>query len=235
MNQSILKAQNLSVKFGNFFAIEDVSIEINKNEVCYIIGPNGSGKSTLIKSLLLLQPISSGKITLLNEPASKANVAKYCSYVPQYLEVERDFPISVEEIVDLHLNKKRDLKELKHFLDLFKIHFVMNKTLNELSGGQIQRLFIVLALIKKPTVLFLDEPTNNLDPEISEKFYDLLSLLKKKMSIVVVSHDISIVSKTADKVICINKKVGCVGKPKDVLNQDVLEKVYYSNLAFHKH
>lgn len=226
MAEYILKVENLNVKLGNEEIIKDFSFEVKKGDVLTILGPNGAGKTVLLESLLGVLPYK-GKIEWLK--------GIKIGYVPQRLPFIKDVPMSVEEFFKL---KEASLKETKEVLSAvgFEKDF-FSKKIGELSSGQFQRVLIAWALIKNPDVLLFDEPTTGIDIGGEETIYTLLTKLKKErnLTILLITHDLSVVFKFSNFVICLNKCPLCQGVPKEVLTSDVLSKLYGEEVKFYEH
>jgi len=238
--ETILKVKNLNVKLDDELIICNLSFEVKRGEVLTILGPNGAGKTVLLKTLLGIFPYQ-GKI----EWAKGIKIG----YVPQRVPFVKDFPISIEEFFKL---KTRDEKEIKEVLKLvgFDESF-LKKNLGELSSGQYQRILVAWALIGNPDILLFDEPTTGIDISGEETIYQLLERLKKdsnppsalppsvgpskNLTIILVTHDLSVVFKFSDYVICLNKCPICQGKPKEVITPESLSKLYGQEIKFYEH
>lgn len=179
-----------------------------------IIGPNGGGKTTLLKVILGLILPSKGEVKVFGRKPEENR--EYIGYVPQYPLFDREFPISVEEVVLIgRWGKSKyfksynqiDKQKAQEVLDLVGMLEFKNKQIGRLSGGQQQRVFIARALVTDPKVLLLDEPLASIDTLLQTGFYELLERLKKKMSIVLVTHDLTAVSIYMDKVACLNRRL----------------------------
>lgn len=232
----ILKVENLNVQFNNHKILKDLNFSVNKSDVLAIVGPNGAGKSILFRALLGLIPYS-GKITW--SPNTKV------SYVPQKFNVETDIPLSVEEFlkfktknneVMLNVLKEVGLSDSQHDDFHLKEH-ILKQRLGWLSGGQIQRVLIAWAMLDNPDVLLFDEPTSGIDIGGEETIYSLFKKLnnERKMTVLLISHELNIVYKYANSVICLNKELICYGAPNEVLDPASLAKLYGNEAGFYKH
>ena len=211
---SVLEIKNLSFLYDKQIVLEDINLSINERDFLAIIGPNGGGKSTLLKSILGINNIKKGSITILGQKVQK-NISSI-GYVPQNTNVNIDFPIKVIEVVMMgHVGHKRPLIGYKKeelacaigALEQVGMQNFANHKIGQLSGGQRQRVMIARALCAHPKILLLDEPTASIDVDGQKQIYDLLKLLNKTITIVVVSHDISVILGYASKVAHINKKL----------------------------
>ncbi len=208
----IIEIKNLSFSYHKQKILEDINLEVYEKDFLAIIGPNGGGKSTLLKLILGINPIKDGSIKTFGE-VPKKNLSKI-GYVPQNTNVNTDFPIKVLEVVLMgHIGEKSPLfgygKEEKMCamgaLSQVGMEKFANNKIGELSGGQRQRVMIARALCAHPKILILDEPTASIDIEGQKLIYELLKTLNSYITIIVVSHDISVVMRYADKVVHINK------------------------------
>jgi len=211
---SIIKIENLSFSYDKQKVLEDINLEVQEKDFLAIIGPNGGGKSTLLKVILGINPIKEGTIQTFGEVPQK-NLAKI-GYVPQNTNVNTDFPIKVLEVVLMgHIGTKRPLfgyaQEEKACalgaLAQVGMEEYANEKIGSLSGGQRQRVMIARALCANPKILILDEPTASIDIDGQKQIYELLQVLNKSITIIVVSHDISVVMQYANKVAHINKRL----------------------------
>ena len=202
-----IKVENLSFSYSNTKALENVNLTIKSDDFLAIIGPNGGGKSTLLKLILGLLPIQNGKL-IKNIKNSEIG------YVPQNTNLNIDFPITALEVVLMgHIKRKRKLfsyakEDIACALGSLKqvgMQEFANQKIGDLSGGQRQRVFIARALCSNPKILVLDEPTASIDVKGQQDIYELLKELNKIISIVVVSHDLSILLNYAKDVAHVNR------------------------------
>ncbi|MBU0632768.1 ABC transporter ATP-binding protein [bacterium] len=203
----VLEIKALSFAYDREVVLEDISLRLEQGDLLAIIGPNGGGKSTLLKLILGINKLQKGIIKLEDH---------HIGYVPQNTNINIDFPIQVIEVVMMGRrgNKKTIFgyskeEKLRAFSLLEKVnmaHFA-EKKIGALSGGQRQRVMIARALYQDPELLILDEPTSSIDADGQREIYELLKQLNKTMSIIVVSHDLSILLEYANRVAYINKRV----------------------------
>lgn len=219
-----VSVKNVNVEINGQTIVKDISFSVEKGEIVSIIGPNGSGKTTLLKAMLGLIE-HSGEILLENQPLEK-NLGRV-GYVPQRFNFDITFPITVREFLNL-ASPHSKLKVEKEICRDIKINQFQNKKLGQLSGGQLQRVLIAQSLIREPELLILDEPTAGIDIEGSKNFYEIVEHLNKKhkATIIMVSHEVNMVYKLADKVICLNREMICYGQPNESLNKATLDKLY---------
>jgi zinc transport system ATP-binding protein len=209
---SILNIQNVSLILGGQTILESINLDLKERCFLGIIGPNGGGKTMLLRLILgLIQP-TNGVIAVLGEQPGKT--AGRVSYVPQFAVFSRDFPITVFDVALQgrlthkklgrgYTSKDRDIAH--NSLALVEIADLAGKHIRELSGGQLQRLLVARALASEPELLLMDEPTASLDPKVGTNLYALLNNLSTKMSIILVSHDIGVISSYVKTVACLNK------------------------------
>lgn len=230
--ETILKVKNLNIELEKEKIICNLSFEIKKGETLTILGPNGAGKTTLLKALMGIFPYK-GEINW--EKGIKIG------YVPQRVPFVKDVPLTVEEFLQLKefdgtINKSK--KEIKEIINLvgFDKNF-LKKNISEISSGQYQRVLVAWALLGKPNVVLFDEPTSGIDIFGQETIYQLLERLKneKKITIILVTHDLNVVFKFSDYVICLNKCPVCQGVPKEVLNPEILSRLYGQEIKFYEH
>ena len=220
------KINNIGVKIGNEEILRNVSIHIHCGELTVIIGRNGAGKSTLLKAILG-EIEHTGDITFVDQ---KDNVAKKIKigYVPQSINVERHMPTTVYDLfascithIPVFLKKdKKIYEEIKEQLKIFGAESLIDKSIGDLSGGELQRVLIAIATKPTPNLLILDEPVSGIDRNGIKEFYKIISKLKTEydMSIILVSHDLDLAKKYADKVILLDKEVIKEGTPEQVFN-----------------
>lgn len=240
----LINIDNISFSYNGVNVVEKVSLQVKHGDYLGIIGPNGSGKTTLLRLILGLLKAQSGKIALFEQDVAVFKDWTKIGYIPQKAtQFETRFPITVEEVVSLgRIAKKglfgklnqQDKEVISQTLKMVDLINFREKLITELSGGQQQRVFIAKALACQPDLLILDEPTVGVDVESQEKFYDLLSNLNKKegKTVIIVSHDIDVITNEVNTVACINKHLIYHGKPKQFIKSDYLEKLYGKSRKF---
>ncbi|MBQ6584309.1 MAG: ABC transporter ATP-binding protein [Alistipes sp.] len=210
---SIVSLKNVTVKYGSYTAIESANLEIFEGDFIGIIGPNGGGKTTLIKAILGSVPYS-GEITL--SPTLFDNGRRLIGYLPQQTTFDRQFPISVIEVVLSGLQsqkgfsrryKTEERNKALQLLDNMGISSIADRQIGEISGGQMQRVLLCRAIIAEPKLLILDEPTNFVDKRFESELYDILRELNKQMTIVMVSHDVHNISSAVKSIVCVNRTI----------------------------
>ena len=230
MTQLIL-LDNVSVEIKHQKILHNVSLSINTNQIVTLLGPNGAGKSTLVKVILGLMPYTSGKITRLNNLT--------IGYVPQSIKLNPTLPITVKRF--MLLNKQLNNKNILNILSMVKAEYLIDKSMHQLSGGELQRVLLAQALAKRPQLLILDEPTQGVDVNGQVLLYDLISSAKKQFNcgILMVSHDLHLVMAKTDEVICLNHHICCSGTPASVSNDPEFISLFgqqgASQIAVYKH
>jgi zinc transport system ATP-binding protein len=226
-----IKVENLSLTLGKNEILKKIDFEAKAGEIHCLIGPNGGGKTTLVRSLLG-QTHHSGKITF--EWLEKKGVI---GYVPQIITIDKTLPINVSDFITLCIQKrpaflgvdKKLKKQLDETLEKLDMRSKEKYLFSELSGGERQRVLFAQALIPTPQLLFLDEPMNSIDRSGAEIFSKIINELKQGgATIIWVHHDLEQVRKIADKVSCINKTIVFSGKPKNVMDEKNLLKMFSS-------
>ena len=220
------KINNIGVTIGKQVILKNVNIHIHCGELTVIIGKNGAGKSTLLKAILG-EILHTGEITFLDMKENSKKKIKI-GYVPQSINVERHMPTTVYDmfasyISDVPVCFKKDKKiydEIKEHLKLFGAEKLIDKGIGNLSGGELQRVLLAIATKPLPNLLILDEPVSGIDVNGIKDFYEIINRLKTKydMSIILVSHDLELVRKYADKVILLDKEILKEGTPENVFN-----------------
>ncbi|MEN8077883.1 metal ABC transporter ATP-binding protein [Clostridioides difficile] len=228
------KIENFSVTLGNNTILKDVNLHIHCGELTSIIGPNGAGKSTLLKALLG-EIRHEGTLHFMSQNNNRYN-QPIIGYVPQYLTFDSSTPISVLDLfisckttTPSWFSSKKKLKaEVLESLKRVKVPHLIDRRLGALSGGELQRVLLALALDPIPNILLLDEPVSGVDQNGLELFYEILMDIKKNydLSIILVSHDLDLVAKYSDRVALINGTVVCSGTPNEVFNNVATKKLF---------
>jgi zinc transport system ATP-binding protein len=225
-NELILKVRNLNVRLDHQSIIENLSFEVKKGEVLTILGPNGAGKSVLLKTLIGLLPYK-GEI----EWAKELKIG----YVPQRLPFIKDIPLNIRDFFNLKGSPEKETEAILNSVG-FKEDF-SRKKIGDLSSGQFQRVLIAWGLVGNPQVLLFDEPMTGVDISAEETIYNLLAKLKGEMDLTVllVTHDLSVVYKFSTDVICLNRQPICYGPPQEVLTPESLQRLYGGEVRYYQH
>ncbi len=208
----VISVRHLWAGYDNESVLEDINLEVHALDFVGLIGPNGGGKTTLLKVLLgLLQP-TEGAVEVMGRPIAQGR--RFIGYVPQTVELDREFPVSVWDVVRMGRLAKRGLfRRFTHKDDdvvadsLARVDMcgLRDRPIGDLSGGQRQRVYIARALAVEPEILLLDEPTASVDPRVSTSIYELLRRLNEHVTIVMISHDMSAIASYVKTVGCLNR------------------------------
>jgi zinc transport system ATP-binding protein len=212
LSSTLIEVENLSFSYRKDLTLKDISFTLNEGDFFAVTGPNGGGKSTLIKLILgLLKPLK-GTIRLNN--IDKIDIG----YVPQNTNINLEFPITVLDVVMMGNGAKHNAKRFfsigyskfeiecaKHSLSKVGMQDFLQNKISDLSGGQRQRVMIARAICSHPKLLVLDEPTSNIDVNGQKEIYKLLKELNKEITILVITHDLSVISNYSNKVLYINQ------------------------------
>jgi|Deesub1362A_J573_1020465.scaffolds.fasta_scaffold00073_106 ABC-type Mn2+/Zn2+ transport system ATPase subunit len=195
----ILSVEDIHVGYNHKAVIEGISFSVKDGDVLAVIGPNGSGKTTLLKAVLGVIPVKSGKVRLFGKERLKASeVERLIAYIPQRMELDRTFPISLKEMLGLSLHRA----SIDKYLDMLELRGLLSKRVGELSGGEMQRALLAYAVVKEPQLLIMDEPTSWVDVKGADCVLCIMEEFKKKgMAMIVVSHDFSVIKSVATSVL----------------------------------
>jgi zinc transport system ATP-binding protein len=208
----VIRLEDVWVQYDGAPVLEGIDLSLYEQDFLGIIGPNGGGKTTLLEVLLGLVRPTRGQVRILGRSAKESR--RFIGYVPQYAEFDRDFPISVWEIAMMgRLNQRgllrpyaeADRRVVADALSQVDMLGLRERRLGELSGGQRQRVYIARALACDPRILLLDEPTASIDSSVLGNIYELLQELNRQVTIVLVSHDIGVVSSYVKTIACLNR------------------------------
>jgi len=233
----IVEIENLTVQYPDVKALDNVSFEVNQGDFLGIIGPNGAGKSTLFDAMLGLNTKYKGTIKFFGEDIRKSKYyLKEIGYVPQKPIFEKNFPVTVTDVVRMGLRNETDENKIDEVLQQLWMHELRNRRIGELSGGQQQRVFIAKALITNPKILILDEPVTGIDQQSIDLFYSILRELNSKQKITIIwsSHDLDAVNQLANHVACLNRTLFFHGESEKFFSNDELVK-QYSEASMQEH
>ncbi|WP_461369782.1 metal ABC transporter ATP-binding protein [Candidatus Darwinibacter acetoxidans] len=226
------------MKRGPALVLEDISFEVKRGEMIGLIGPNGGGKTTLLQTMLGLIKPSAGRVLLLGCPAEKLGPAREkIGYIPQSRSYDRRFPLSAEDVVTtgcysprtlLRSLKKEEKEAVREMLAAVGALHLAGRPFGDLSGGEQQRVLLARALVRRPELLLLDEPSTGLDLAVQQLFLERLRQLQQGygMTVLFVSHDILSLAGLADRLLCINRTMHIHGEPQQVLHSPALQKAY---------
>jgi len=224
--KKVLDIRNLSVFFGDRQVLKDVSLNAAQGEIIAVIGPNGSGKTTLLKAILGLIPYS-GKITV--PEGKKGGIG----YVPQRFLFDPQFPITVSELIGMSSPAPKK-KEKLSVMEEVGVAYLSDRMVGSLSGGELQKVLIARSAIRKPKLWLLDEATTGIDAARHTDFFTLVEKMKKKWKsgIIIISHEMDVVHRLADRVICLNNEIVFEGKPDEALSLKSFQKLYGEEFSF---
>lgn len=236
-NTAIIVSDGCCVQLGNAQALDDVTFSIEKGKKVAVVGPNGGGKSTLFNAIAGLVPVVDGslKIKGMNPEDAKGLI----SYVPQKDLINRNFPLSVKQVVEMGLINKDSLnlfsrkkinKKIKEALENVGLAEKINENINNLSGGQFQRVLIARGLAQDADILLLDEAFSAVDVGAQEDIMNIISDINLDgKTILIATHDINNLEEKFDEVLCLNRHCCAYGDPSEVLTSEVIEEMYGSH------
>ncbi|MDD5251998.1 MAG: metal ABC transporter ATP-binding protein [Patescibacteria group bacterium] len=235
-NLPAIAVRDCSVGFGKNVILDNVSFDVQQGQVAAIIGPNGSGKTTLMRAIIGLLPLRAGEIRIFGKHFHA--VRDHVGYVPQRFDFDRNFPITVGEFLELarhrHCPKDRVVTKIR---EVGLSPDIVMARLGTLSGGQLQRVLVAQAILNEPQILLMDEPTSGVDIAGEATLNDIIQHLNKKhgTTVLLVSHDIAMVSALVDNVICVNRQLLCYGPPRDALTAVKINELFGPQSAFYEH
>ena len=232
-----IEVKGVTHRYNEIAVLDNVSCTIAKGSITAIIGPNGSGKTTLIRGILGLLSPTQGTITIDGKRPSEMRT--HVGYVPQQLQFDHTLPITVNEFLKTYQCKdqKHRYKNISQVLKEVGLEKQINQKIGTLSGGQFQRALIARAIFHEKDILVLDEPSVGIDIEGEQSLYELIERLHNEHGItcIIISHDVAIVHRFADSVICINKRKICQGTPSATITPEVLKQLYGSDAGIYHH
>jgi zinc transport system ATP-binding protein len=231
-----IRIKELGVKFNGQVVLEDVNLHIHCGSLNAVIGKNGAGKSTLIRAILDDIP-HTGEIEFRDRKNSRMKKLKLkIGYVPQTVNIEKNTPVSVYDMLasyetrhPVFLRKDRALYEkIRGALRVFEAQDLIDRQVCNLSGGQLQRVLLSLAIMEEPNLLLLDEPVSGIDRSGMERFYKTMDYLKNNydLAIILISHDLEYVAKYADHVVLLDQTVLVQGAPREVYTSPEFREIF---------
>ncbi len=234
-----ISVKEVSFSYNSVPVLEYVTFNINRYEFLTMVGPNGGGKTTLLKIILGLLKPDSGTVRIFGKSPERSR--EKFGYMPQYTLFDPQFPVTVMDVVlmgclDKHFGgaySKTDKQSARDALDEVGMGSFGKGRFSTLSGGQRQRVLLARAIVSRPEILLLDEPLANVDMEIENRLYSILQELNKRMTILMVTHDLGFVSPIAKNCICVNKRV--VIHPTSEINGKVIQEIYGRDIRMVRH
>jgi len=229
--KSLITVANVNMQLGRKLILQDINLSIGKNQIITVVGPNGAGKSTLVHILLGLLKPTQGTVT--PDPSLRLG------YMPQKFRMNYLLPLTVRDFLNMAQGfEKKHLEDLSQQLGITKI---MQTQLMAISGGELQRVLLARALLNRPNLLVLDEPTQGIDLSGQLEFYNLVQEIKNiyQCSIFMVSHDLHFVMAGTDEVVCLNQHICCQGHPEEIRDKPEFLNLFGQKesayLAFYMH
>lgn len=234
-----ISIRGLSFAYDTQTVLTDVNLEIDPFDSICVVGPNGGGKSTLVKLIVGLLSPDAGSVRIFGKKPEAARLR--IGYVPQYARYDPQFPISVFEVICMGRlggsftgrYSREDKEQAMESLSVVGLSDIAERPFSSISGGQRQRVLIARALTSGGDILILDEPTASIDHESELKFFDLLTRLNQKMTIVMVTHEVGFASTFFKRIACVNKQV--VVHPTSALTGDLIRDMYGGDLQMIRH
>lgn len=224
-----LRVENLTVALNGQEVLKNVSFSIEKEGLYVIVGPNGGGKTTLVKTILNLLKPAHGSIYIFDQPNQEYLRNNVVGYLPQRASFKRDFPIRVYDVVKMGLREKSNCREhVLAALEKVGMGQFSQANFSTLSGGQQQRVLIARAIVSRPKLLIMDEPTTGLDYESQSEFYSLIkSFVEEGTTVLMVTHDVGFAMDFSDQIFCINRTLVCHVSSQEKFSMDsFLVKLY---------
>ncbi|MGQ4648539.1 ATP-binding cassette domain-containing protein [Lyngbya aestuarii] len=248
----MLAVERLTVYRGAYAAVQDVSFCLESGSDTAIVGPNGAGKSTLIQAILGILPRQSGEISILGQPVTRyghlsTQVRQYIAYLPQSFLFDRRIPMTVAELVDLGWDRLgfslpwsgrlKRRQAVHQALARVNASHLLHQPISGLSGGESKRVLLAYCLVRPRKLLILDEAPAGLDVRGESEFYQLLNQLKLEQgwAILQISHDLEMVGRHCDRVLCLNRSLICQGAPEVTLSPNNLKAAYGSEFVHYRH
>ena len=242
-DEPVISLRGVSFSYGNAPVLEDVSFDVGPLESMCIVGPNGGGKTTLVKLILGLLAPKAGEIRVFGRAPwlTRSNIG----YMPQHVLYDPQFPVTAMDIVLMGRLGRRgfggffgwhgrdDRQAALESLEQVDMADFAHRPFASLSGGQRQRVLVARALCSQPELLLLDEPTSNVDTLVESHLWELLRKLNSRMTVLMVTHDLGVVSNLVEKVICVNRRV-VVHATKEVTGE-VISDLYGGHVRMVRH
>ena len=209
---NLLQLQNINLKIENNTILDNISLTLNKGEIATLIGINGGGKTSLARIIIGALKPNSGKI--IYSPKIKIG------YLPQKVSIDKTIPFDCLNFIKFFNPKIKIDNIFKTWCERLKVNDILNKSIHEISGGQLQKIILLQMLLEKNDLLILDEPTQFMDIAAVNEFYIILkeAITANNCGILLISHDLHLVMQKSQMVYCLNRHICCFGKPQDISN-----------------
>ncbi|HKI33111.1 MAG TPA: metal ABC transporter ATP-binding protein [Gemmataceae bacterium] len=246
MSTDLLTIEDVCVHYGDKEILQGVSAGVARGRITALIGLNGSGKTTLLRAILKEAPYT-GRITFHCGHDHSRPTPEYVGYVPQKLAIDATLPLTVGDLLALALQRRPLFLGISRRVRATIIEMIgrvglapdiLDGFVSKISGGELQRVLLALALHPHPELLLLDEPAAGIDFQYEEELYDLLTRLNQEMgvTILLVSHDVSVVSQRAHQVLCLKDgRIQCQGPPHEALTPKMLEQIFGATKGVYAH
>lgn len=247
MSNIQIEFSHVNFSYDTNEVLHDISFQILEGDYIGFVGGNGSGKTTILKLMLNLLIPQSGEVTLFDSQCSHFKEWYRIGYVPQHVSRgESTFSTTVREIIESGLVTKdrhwvmlrpEDAERIQWAMEVTQTTHLEHRMLHELSGGERQLVFIARALVSKPNILVLDEPTTGVDANAQDRFYGLLTKLNSEhnLTIILVSHDLEVIAREVKTVICVNQSLVCNVSSKEFIEGDYLKQIYGDDMKYIHH
>ena len=206
----IAKLKNVSLSLNRQTILSGINLELEKGKIATLIGPNGGGKTSIVRILLEILKPTSGEVQ------KKADLK--IGYMPQKIEIDKTIPLTAKDFIQLSTKAVKFDEALQNLAKKLDVEKILHRQIQDLSGGQMQKILFLRALINSPELLVLDEPTQYMDISGIQDFYQIIDEIRKasKCAILLVSHDLHAVMQKTDLVFCVNRHICCEGAPESV-------------------
>jgi zinc transport system ATP-binding protein len=246
MSDALIKLKDVHVQLGGKEILRGLTADLDRGRITALIGRNGSGKTTLLRAILKEVPYT-GKIEFRCGHDHSHPLPEHIGYVPQRLQIDARLPLTVRDLMALALQKRRPLflgisrkaeATMHTLLEKVGAGTLLDRLVEKLSGGELQRVLLALALHPEPELLLLDEPAAGIDFTFQDKFYELIASLNRTMgvTILLVSHEMDVVSKHAHHVLCMKDgQITCQGPPQDIVTGEMLSQTFGAEARVYAH